>query len=201
MRANRALLIVAATVSIVVVGAACGFCQVSPIEVIETDKGETFMRHHYVVNAPLARVWHAFTTEEGLKAWVAPIVSADFRVGGHIQYSWHSPDESSDALITLNVWIVNYLPERLITTRSEVLGTFESPPGSTFRITEFEAVGEEATRVTDWGFIDEKLSESNILEQALATRARLAADSYDALCRSLAGNPVEWEGMLERRSN
>jgi len=37
-----------------------------------------------LVDAPLAQVWAAFTTGEGLRSWMAPHAEIDLRVGGRM---------------------------------------------------------------------------------------------------------------------
>ena len=53
--------------------------------------GERVLRHEVDVNAPPAAVWHAFTTSEGLRGFVAPVASIDVRRGrtvGTVALAW-----------------------------------------------------------------------------------------------------------------
>lgn len=47
------------------------------------DDGTRTLHQSVIVPAPIAQVWTAFTTTDGYRAWAAPVVQIDFRVGGN----------------------------------------------------------------------------------------------------------------------
>ena len=53
-----------------------------------TSNGEKFLRLEIVVNDSLEDVWKIFTTEQGLKSWMSPVVQLDFRIGGMLQTNY-----------------------------------------------------------------------------------------------------------------
>ena len=44
--------------------------------------GERLLVEDILIEAPLAEVWSAYTTEEGYTKWAAPKARIDLRVGG-----------------------------------------------------------------------------------------------------------------------
>jgi uncharacterized protein YndB with AHSA1/START domain len=70
------------------------------------------------VDAPVADVWAAFTTEEGIESWMVPHATVDLRVGGEIRTSYvaePTPDHPS----TIVHRILSYEPMRMLSTRVE----------------------------------------------------------------------------------
>lgn len=110
------------------------------------------------VNAPIAKVWTAFTTEEGLKSWMAPVVSIDLRIGGQIRANYR-PSASLDDPTTVVQEILSFEPGRMYSAR-----IVQRPQGSpaflevlddAWGVTRFEDLGEDRTRVivttVGWG--------------------------------------------------
>lgn len=88
----------------------------SRVEVLPT--GERILVEEVVVEAPLADVWSAYTTEAGYTAWAAPKARIDLRVGGTI-LTHYRPDAEIGDPGTNTLHIVNYVPERILTLRAE----------------------------------------------------------------------------------
>ena len=44
--------------------------------------GERFLRLEIVMNVSLDSVWHSFSSEEGIKTWMAPVSQLDFKIEG-----------------------------------------------------------------------------------------------------------------------
>lgn len=89
----------------------------SRVDVLPT--GERILVEKVVIEAPLADVWQAYTTEEGYTAWAAPKARIDLRVGGTILTHYGADAEIGDPG-TNTLHIVNYVPERVLTLRAEV---------------------------------------------------------------------------------
>jgi uncharacterized protein YndB with AHSA1/START domain len=69
-----------------------------------------------VVNAPVAAVWNAWTTTEGLKAWIAPHVDIDLRLDG-LMRSHYDPKGTLGDANTIENRVLAYEPERMLSIR------------------------------------------------------------------------------------
>ncbi|MFK7736784.1 MAG: SRPBCC domain-containing protein, partial [Pirellulaceae bacterium] len=77
------------------------------------DNGDIFLEHEMVLNAPVSKVWAAYTSTEGWRAWVAPVANVDLKIGGLIKTNYRADGKlTDDDAITLH--IVNYVPERIL---------------------------------------------------------------------------------------
>jgi len=72
--------------------------------------------HEGVVEGPLDRVWAAFTTSEGLRAWLAPHAEIDLRVGGLMRTNYNAQGQLGD-LQTIENAILSFEPQRMISIK------------------------------------------------------------------------------------
>jgi uncharacterized protein YndB with AHSA1/START domain len=72
--------------------------------------------HEGVVEASPDAVWAAFTTSEGLRAWLAPHAEIDLRVGGLMRTNYDPQGRLGDAR-TIENTILSYEPGRMISIR------------------------------------------------------------------------------------
>ncbi len=116
-----------------------------------TAGGERVIELSTVVDAPVDKVWAAFTTSEGFAAWAAPFARIDLRVGGHYETSYlataqpGAPDNIRNEILAL-------VPLRLVVIRN-VQAPAKAPfDAAAFQKTHtavhFEALGPQSTRVT-----------------------------------------------------
>lgn len=119
-----------------------------------TAAGDLYMLHSLEIDAPVADVWRAYTTEEGWRSWVAPVIEIDFRVGGLIQ-SHYTADASIGDPGTIRLHIVNYVPERLLTLQAEITDYWpeflKSEQDRMFNVVVFDALSDNRTRVESYG--------------------------------------------------
>ena len=124
----------------------------SRVEVLPT--GERVLVEDIVIEAALADVWAAYTTEEGYTAWAAPKARIDLRVGGTMLTQYGAGAEIGDPG-TNTLHIVNYVPERLLTLRAEVADNWpEVMKQDGERLTNvilFESLSPTRTRVESFG--------------------------------------------------
>ena len=78
--------------------------------------GEKVLRIESTVRARREEVWNLFASEQGLRKWIAPVVSLDLRVGGQILTNYDSAKSVSD-LGTIRLPILNYLEFEMITLK------------------------------------------------------------------------------------
>jgi len=124
----------------------------SRVDVLPT--GERILVEDIVIEAALADVWAAYTTEKGYTAWAAPKARIDLRVGGTILTQYGADAEIGDPG-TNTLHIVNYVPERLLTLRAEIADNWpEVMKQDGERLTNvilFEALSPARTRVESYG--------------------------------------------------
>ncbi len=80
--------------------------------------GERVLRQEADLNAPPGEVWRTLTTTEGLRSFLAPVVSMELKVGGHWEASYDPRGRLGDSTNIVNQ-VVAYLPGELLVTRIE----------------------------------------------------------------------------------
>jgi len=81
-----------------------------------TQTGERVLQLEIV--APISRpeAWKLFSTEEGLRKWIAPVVVLDLRTGGVILTNYDSSKTVKDSG-TIHLPVINYLEGEMITLK------------------------------------------------------------------------------------
>ena len=69
-----------------------------------------------VIDAPVATVWKAWTTADGLKSWMAPLADIDLRLDGLMRANYNAKGSLDDAA-TIHNRILAFEPERLLSIR------------------------------------------------------------------------------------
>lgn len=115
---SHAFLTLLATATCALGTAAPALAQDVKAEVIEQQDGTRTLVHEAIIEAPLARVWATFTTEEGWKDWGPKFAMMDVRPGGSIESSYFADAGSGDARNILHR-ILAIVPERMIAMRLE----------------------------------------------------------------------------------
>jgi uncharacterized protein YndB with AHSA1/START domain len=69
------------------------------------------------------QVWNAWTTQDGLREWVAPVVAINLRIGGTISTKYDSKAKIGESG-TITLPIVNYVEKQLITLRVNLNDSF-----------------------------------------------------------------------------
>lgn len=87
--------------------------------VFKTDAGERVVVQDVWIDAPVDKVWKAFTTDEGWTAWASPTAKIDLRAGGTIR-THYTPGAKIGDPGTNVLNIINYVPERLLTLQAEL---------------------------------------------------------------------------------
>ncbi|MFK7817292.1 MAG: SRPBCC domain-containing protein [Planctomycetaceae bacterium] len=122
---------------------------------IKTEKnGDMFLIHETTLNAPVAKVWDAYTTSEGWKSWVAPVAKVDLKIGGLIKTNYRKGGKLTDEdAITLH--IINYVPQRALTFQAELGKNFpailKSREKQMFNLLTFEPIGKGKTKLVSYG--------------------------------------------------
>ena len=88
-----------------------------------TQNGEKVLRIETIVPASSEEVWRTLATEDGWKAWAAPVVVVDFRIGGTIS-SHYDATARIGSPGTIQLGIVNYLEREMITFKVKLTAQF-----------------------------------------------------------------------------
>jgi uncharacterized protein YndB with AHSA1/START domain len=105
--------------------------------------------HERLIEAPVEKVWDAWTTTDGLKAWLAPHAAIDFRIGGAMRTNYSSIGTLDDPGSIENT-ILAYDPLRMLSMRvSKAPVDFPFPNAiyAMWTVLYFDAVSPTHTRV------------------------------------------------------
>ncbi|MEM7227368.1 MAG: SRPBCC domain-containing protein [Planctomycetota bacterium] len=107
-----------------------------------------------VVAATPEQIWPLFSTTEGVRSWVAPMVEVDFRVGGAWRTNYNPDGELGDATTITNT-ILAYEPNRMIAMKTT--GFPENFPWTNelrdaWSVIRFEPIDDERTRLSITAF-------------------------------------------------
>ena len=96
--------------------------------------GERVLEQSIVIEAPIAKVWDAFTTTAGFRSWAAPVATLDFRLGGVIEAAY-GKNGRIGAPGNIKNEIVAYVPHRMLAIRN-----VQAPPNTPFDAATFQKV-------------------------------------------------------------
>jgi uncharacterized protein YndB with AHSA1/START domain len=115
------------------------------------EPGSLSLEVRVVLDVPVAEVWEAFTTAEGITSWMAPVADIDLAIGGAIRATYVEGDALGGPSTTV-MSILAYDPERML-----ALQTTTFPEGSpfaemgrgTWAIFYFDELADGTTEVTN----------------------------------------------------
>ena len=145
--------------------------------VIETEADEIILSQTAVFQAPVAKVWDAYTTSEGYTAWAAPAAEIDLRIGGTIQFHYGRGGKVGDPG-TQQLFIRAVVPHELLTLQAEVSPgwpeVLKKDGERLHNVILFEALADDRTRVRSYGIGYRKTEElQNMLKYFEAANERL----------------------------
>lgn len=103
------------------------------------------------IPAPVAEVWNAFTTKDGIESWMVPLCDIDFRPGGTLRTTYNKA-EGLEGPGTITHAIVSYEPERVLVWKTKAPAN--ANPGiravceSGWTILRFEPTSAASTHIT-----------------------------------------------------
>jgi uncharacterized protein YndB with AHSA1/START domain len=118
-----------------------------------TSTRKSTLRHEGLIDAPVQEVWKAFTTNDGLKSWMAPLADIDLRVGGKMRVNYSADGVLGDEK-TIENTILSYEPQRMFSiqaTKPPAGFPFPTAIKSMWTVLYFEPIGADRTRVTITG--------------------------------------------------
>ncbi|HTT99894.1 MAG TPA: SRPBCC domain-containing protein [Rhizomicrobium sp.] len=154
-----------------------------------------------VIDAPVAKVWAAFTTDEGFKAWGAPVVHITPGHDGMLEASYLPASKIGDAENIRNRFVV-YFPEHLLVIRNE-----HAPKGGPFKqeiidkistVFEFEDIGGGKTRLIESGV---GYGEGADFDSMYKRFHDGNAEELDLLEKSFVKGPIDWKAEMGEVDN
>ena len=154
----------------------------SPVSVVRQTAPEKALVFEVTIPAPLAAVWQAFTTSDGLSTWLTPGAVVDLRKGG--EWTAHFPGGK-----TGGGTILSFVPEREITLKAMAPEQFPAvrANGMNARF-EFLAKGTSTVvRLTQTGW-----KSGQEWDQAYEYLAQGNAQLLETLRRRFVSGPIDW---------
>jgi uncharacterized protein YndB with AHSA1/START domain len=154
-----------------------------------------------VIDAPVAKVWAAFTTDDGFKTWGAPVVHITPGHDGMMEASYLPTSKIGDAENIRNR-IVVYFPEHLLVIHNE-----HAPKGGPFKqevidkirtVFEFQDIGGGKTHMVESGV---GYGEGAEFDSMYAHFRAGNAEEFALLERSFVSGPLDWKAEMGNVDN
>ncbi len=160
-------------------------------------EGNRILRFEIELKCSLDKAWELFTTTEGLRTWMAPVVEVDFSTGGRWEVSYDKSKKVGDPGNIINE-IVCIVPKEMYVTRvRQVPDNFPFDAEKMYKtrgVLQFEKTGKNRTKLilTETGYRDGP--EWNQLYNffKLANRHTLLE-----LYKRVENGPVDWDEAEE----
>ena len=88
-----------------------------------TQYGERVLQLSVIVPMKTKEVWKLFTTDEGLKKWLAPVAKIDMKTGGSIKTNYDKAKTFDDST-SIRLDIINYLEYESLTLKVNLNNNF-----------------------------------------------------------------------------
>ncbi len=88
-----------------------------------TKFGEKALQLSVVVPTNREEVWKLFTTDQGLKKWIAPVVKTNIKIGGWIKTNYDKTKTTDDTR-AIQLDIINYLENEMLTLKVNLNDNF-----------------------------------------------------------------------------
>lgn len=144
------------------ISAICFFSKIALAQVANTSYttqyGEKVLQLSITVPLNRQEAWKLFTTTEGLKKWLAPVVAINMKTGGYIRSNYDSSKTLEDSS-SIQLDIINYIEYQMLTLKVTLNNNFPQEARNTDKnlqeILEFEDAGNGKTKITSsmigWG--------------------------------------------------
>lgn len=167
--------------AVIIAAVLCAFAWSGPFA------GEDGSRAEYEteLDAGIDAVWVAFTTGEGLRAWMAPLVEIDLAVGGKMRSNYDPDGEIGDEN-TIENTILCYDPGRMLALKATKFPegfAYADAAAGTWSIFYFEKISPARTRVTvvGLGYTDDEKSRQ--MRQSFAAGNKYLLDKLNGVLR------------------
>lgn len=113
-------------------------------------RSDRVLVHEVEVNAPVDRVWHAWTTNDGAKAFFSPNVNIDLRVGGPYEIYFDMTQEPGMRGAE-GCHVLSFLPKRMLSfewNAPPAIPALREADVKTVCVVEFDSLDENTTKIT-----------------------------------------------------
>lgn len=133
------------------------------------------------IDADIESVWTAFTTNEGLRAWMAPLVEIELAVGGKMKANYDADGRIGDAA-TIEHTILSFDPKRMLSLKTTGLPErfpFKEAARSTWSVFYFSELPSSRTKITvvGLGYTDDEASQR--MRSFFGTANKLSLDKLN----------------------
>ena len=145
------------------------------------------------IEAPVADVWRAFTTSEGLRAWMAPLADVELAVGGKMRANYQSDGVLGDDH-TIENTILCYDPRRMLALRATKFPAgfpFVNAARETWSVFYFDALEKDRTKITVVGLGYTEEPESQRMRSFFATSNAQVLDALATVMEGKGKGPPE----------
>jgi len=119
--------------------------------------GERVLRHELVIEASLDDLWHAMTTEDGLKSFMVPTARVELKTGGAWETNYRAGSRIGDPDNIRNQ-VLCYIPLEMLALKINLTAAFPEGPrnaGTLFAVMTFKQLEPKRVLVTEsmlgWG--------------------------------------------------
>ena len=168
-----------------------------PVKIEDTSfrdaDGHRVQQLRVIVDAPVKKVWDAFTTDAGFECWAVPVAHITLGNDGMMESSYLLSSKIGDPDNIKNR-IVAYLPDKLLVIRNEHVpkgAPFDPVLIATIRtVMQFEDLGDGRTRVTESGV---GYGDGPGYDTMYAHFRAGNAEEFADLAQSFVTGPVDWK--------
>jgi hypothetical protein len=123
-----------------------------------TQTGEKVLRLEAILPVDKKEVWQLFTTDDGLKKWIAPLAHIELKTGGYIVTNYDKSKSLSDSS-SIKLPIINYIEQELFTLKVILNNNFpqsvQKEDENLQEIIQFISIGPKQTKIISsmigWG--------------------------------------------------
>jgi uncharacterized protein YndB with AHSA1/START domain len=160
---------------------------------VAADEDTFRVTSEHEINASVAEVWKAFTTDAGLKLWMAPVVKIDLKIGGKMSSSYIEDATLGDDS-TIENTIMAYDPNRMLAlqaTRFPKGFSFEDAAKGTWSVFYFSKLSPTRTKVVIVGLGYRDDEQSQKMRSFFATANEYSMDKLNKALQARAKDAVQ----------
>lgn len=134
------------------------------------------------IDAEIDAVWNAFTTDDGLRKWMAPLVEIDLSVGGKMKSNYNPQGKLGDPA-TIENTILSFDPKRMLSLKATKFPEgfpFEEAAKNTWSVFYFTELPNSRTKVTVVGLGYTEDEQSQKMRSFFATANKYSLDKLGA---------------------
>ena len=116
-----------------------------------TSAGERVLQQEIIVDATLEEVWNTWTTSEGLRTFVAPVIAVEIKTGGDWYANYKLGAKVGDPG-TIHNTVLNYLPMEMLSIKIGLTDIFPKElrdANTLFSVLSFKDLGNKQVKVVE----------------------------------------------------